>query len=312
MTADQADARATGTRADVDEFLADLDAVLAAAHTVPAPAAPADAAPDAAATMPDVDLDLVAPADPEPAEPARELEWWEKVYDDDQADVDTWRGHAPPVPADAPPRPDYDPDPAPVEKVDDDEPGDDADDQDGDDAGAAAPKKPKAKKAKKGKGGGKAGAKKAGKAAAATAAAAADGVFNNPKGRRVLFAGTAYGLGWGLGLDDRAVDLMAHAADYAMPVAGGSLVVGLLGLMTQTKFGGLVFVGSLGLVGALAMVDPARIVGGGLALGLQIAYRAVRGWIGHHGDVWPWKGVVWLAHVPAATATVAFILYGTN
>ncbi|BFO23026.1 hypothetical protein SHKM778_94140 (plasmid) [Streptomyces sp. KM77-8] len=105
---------------------------------------------------------------------------------------------------------------------------------------------------------------------------------------------------------------MVHAGQYATPVAGCALGAGVLGLAMRSRLGGVVFVSSLGLITALQMARPAWVVGGGVALGLQIAYRVVRGWVGHYGDKWPWKGVVWAAHVPAATATVAFLLYGTN
>lgn len=290
--------------------------------------------PAATVTVPDAD-----PA-PEPPAVASARDWWDPLYRDDTADQDTFTGNVPPtatVPAEAPvaggtPEPGRAAD-VPgaqdtADKVDDadgDEDGDDAapakskrfrsllkrgqdndadndtdqDDEDGDNA---------AKSRKKSSGKKDDGAKKAG----AAVVSAGEGVLNNSRGRQVLFAGAAYAMGWSLGLDDWAMGLMEHSAQYATPVAGCALGAGVLGLVTRSKVGGVVFVSSLALIAALEMVDPARIVGGGLALGLQIAYRIVRGWAGRYGEQWPWKGVVWAAHVPAATATVAFLLYGTN
>ncbi|MDF3303304.1 hypothetical protein P3H78_32810, partial [Streptomyces sp. K1PA1] len=145
-----------------------------------------------------------------------------------------------------------------------------------------------------------------------TGTANGGGLVDNPRGRQVLFAGTAYAVGWGLHLDDWVTNLMAHADQYATPVAGCALGLGVLGLATRSKLGGVLFVSSLGLITALQMARPAWVVGGGVALGLQVAYRMVRGWVGHYGEKWPWKGVVWAAHVPAATATVTVLLFGTN
>ncbi|MDF3303378.1 hypothetical protein P3H78_33200, partial [Streptomyces sp. K1PA1] len=94
---------------EVNDFLADLDNVLATstAPSIPAPAAEPDPPPDAASTMPDVDLDLdvdrpVEPAPapdaappapaaaPAPAPPAKD--WWDDVYRHDAADQDTFTG----------------------------------------------------------------------------------------------------------------------------------------------------------------------------------------------------------------------------
>ncbi|MCX5207506.1 hypothetical protein OG897_39650 [Streptomyces sp. NBC_00237] len=335
---------------DVSDFLADLDDVLATstAPTIPAPATEPDPEPDAAATMPDValDLDMVGPdADtdkepvaaealaPAPVEapapaarpPALAKDWWNDVYKDDAADQDTFTGNAP-APAVAPPPPKHAPAAAPAQPVAE---GDDADDEDGDDEDEAPePKKTRTGRKKEQDAedaeagtdeapepattGGRivAAVKKAGPVVAGTANGG--GLINNPRGRQTVFAGTAYAAGWGLHLDDWVTGLMAHADQYATPVAGCALGLGVLGLATRSKLGGVVFVSSLGLITALQMARPAWVVGGGVALGLQLAYRMVRGWVGHYGDKWPWKGVVWAAHVPAATATVAFLLYGTN
>ncbi|MFJ6792012.1 hypothetical protein [Streptomyces angustmyceticus] len=330
----------------VDDFLADLDEVLATstAPTIPSPAAEPDPAPDAAATMPDVDraLDVAAPdADtapagapaPVPAAPAKD--WWNDVYRDDAADVDTFTGNLPapapaPAPVATPPQPSQAPDTLGDEHEDDVDQADDAAGEDGDDQAPAKKwwgvKKKYADDVQDdeadddGDDQAPAPAEKTGgqftaavKNAGPVASRLKDGgLVNNRRGRQVLFAGTAYAMGWGLGWDDRLTDLMAQSAHYAIPVTGCALGAGVLGLATGTKFGGVVFVSSLALITALTMADPARVVGGGVALGCQIAYRFVRGWVGHHGDKWPWKGVVWAAHIPAATATVAFLLYGTN
>ena len=61
------------------------------------------------------------------------------------------------------------------------------------------------------------------------------------------------------------------------------------------------------------MVGPVWVVGGGLVLGLQLALpRWSADGSASTARSWPWKGVVWAAHVPAATATVTFLLYGTH
>jgi hypothetical protein len=333
---------------DVNDFLADLDDVLATstAPTIPAPATEPDPEPDAAATMPDVDLALdvadpdtdadtapVAAAAPAPVEasapaaPAKD--WWNEVYKADTADLDTFTGNTP-APAPAPPMPKNAPaaDPAQPVVEEDDEEGEDGDDRDE----APEPKKARTRwkrdQATQGDDGDEtstdetpepaattggrfaAAVKKAGPVVAGTANGG--GLINNPRGRQVVFAGTAYAAGWGLHLDDWVTGLLAHADQYATPVAGCALGLGVLGLATRSKLGGVVFVSSLGLITALQMARPAWVVGGGISLGLQIAYRMVRGWVGPYGERWPWKGVVWAAHIPAATATVAFLLYGTN
>ncbi|MEU2159059.1 hypothetical protein ABZ532_29310 [Streptomyces sp. NPDC019396] len=340
----------TGVR-DVSDFLADLDDVLATstAPTIPEPATEPDPEPDAAATMPDVDLDLdvvdtdtdadtapaaaaSAPAQPPapveapaPAAPAKD--WWNDVYKDDAADQDTFTGNVP-APPTAPPSPKNAPAAAPAQPVvEEDADDEDAEDQQGE---------PEAKKTRTGRKkdqaaqdddaeeadaddapapattGGRfaAAVKNAGPVIAGTTQGG--GLINNSRGRQVIFAGTAYAAGWSLHLDDWVTGLMAHADQYATPVAGCALGAGVLALAMRSKLGGVIFVSSLGLITALQMARPAWVVGGGVALGLQIAYRMVRGWVGHYGDKWPWKGVVWAAHVPAATATVAFLLYGTN
>lgn len=332
----------------VDDFLADLDDVLATSTAPTIPAAEPEPEPDAAATMPDVDLALdtagtaadtapaAAPA-PAPAAPAKD--WWNDIYQDDAADQDTFTGNIPaaaptPAPVATPPKPSHAPDAPGDQDQDDIDKANDAADEDGDDQ-APAKKWWLVKKksgddaqddeadddcdedgddetpAPAGKTGGQftAAVKNAGPLVDRSKGG---GLVNNPRGRQVLYAGTAYAMGWSLGWDDRLTDLMAQSAHYAIPVTGCALGAGVLGLATGTKFGGVVFVSSLALLTALTMADPARVVGGGVALGCQIAYRFVRGWVGHYGDKWPWKGVVWAAHVPAATATVAFLLYGTN
>ncbi|MFD7614077.1 hypothetical protein [Streptomyces sp. NPDC059828] len=330
---------------DVSDFLADLDDVLATstAPTIPAPATEPDPELDAAATMPDVDLDLEvvgpdadadtapvaaapepAPVEaPAPAAPAKD--WWNDVYKDDAADQDTFTGNVP-AQATAPPTPRHEPVAASAQPVVEEDDADD--DEDGDDQDEASEPKRNRKKDKSAQDddgddtdeapapgattGGRfaAAVKNAGPVIAGTTKGG--GLINNPRGRQVVFAGTAYAAGWGLHLDDWVTGLMVQADQYATPVAGCALGAGVLGLAMRSRLGGVVFVSSLGLITALQMARPAWVVGGGVALGLQVAYRMARGWVGHYGDKWPWKGVVWAAHVPAATATVAFLLYGTN
>lgn len=337
--------------ADLDAVLATSTApTIPAPATEPEPEPEPDAAatmpdvdldlnvvgPDADTDTEPVVADATAPAPveapapvqaPAPAArpPAPAKDWWNDVYKDDAADQDTFTGNAP-APAVAPPPPKHAPAAAPAQPVVE---GDDADDEDGDDQDEA----PEPKKTRTGRKkdqdaeddeagtdeapeptttGGRivAAVKKAGPVVAGTANGG--GLINNPRGRQVVFAGTAYAVGWGLHLDDWVTGLLAQADQYATPVAGCALGLGILGLATRSKLGGVVFVSSLGLITVLQMARPAWVVGGGISLGLQIAYRMVRGWVGPHGERWPWKGVVWAAHIPAATATVASILYGTN
>ncbi|GAA2946185.1 MULTISPECIES: hypothetical protein [Streptomyces] len=131
-------------------------------------------------------------------------------------------------------------------------------------------------------------------------------------GRRTVFATTAYGMGWTLHLTDAVGHVLNVAADYAIPASGCALTAGVIGLATRSKAGGVIFVSSLGLIGAMALVPPAYFVGGALTLGCLVAYRAARGWLGKHADNWPWKGVVWAAFIPTATTAATTLLHGTN
>ncbi|WP_432158026.1 hypothetical protein [Streptomyces sp. bgisy153] len=315
----------TGVRS-VDDFLADLDTVLEEnIAPAPAPAEEPPAVESEAVAVPAAEA--LPPAAPAQAVPQpRQVEWWRNIYGHQDADLDTFTGNTDPVrpaqppgdpvappPGDTPADADADPDEDEAEQSD--QADDDAEDgrpwwalkkrQPADDSAPEAGQSSGIPPAVPNSSG-------ASKKATAAVAASGDGLINNPRGRQVLFAATAYAFGWGLGLDDMATGLMEQAAQYALPVAGCSLAAGVLGLSARNKFGGVVFVSSLGLITLLEMASPARVVGGGLALGLQIAYRFVRKWVGPYGDRWPWKGVVWAAHVPAATSTVAFLLYGTN
>ncbi|OEJ20893.1 DNA-directed RNA polymerase I subunit RPA34 [Streptomyces subrutilus] len=300
---------------DVTDFLADLDAVLADATDTATPAAAEPVADPEPLPEPEP-VHVPAPAPAPAVTRTREKEWWENVYNDDRSDLDTHTGNRlnPPKPVEPPSAPETVPVDDPNEEA---EPEDEVDPE-----GEAEPdtevevEEPARKKSKKQR-----------KAEAAEAAAVEEtsatrpwhapprrdeAVFLNEKGRRVIFAGTAYGLGWGTGLYHLAIQVMDGATQYATPVAAVSLGLGVLGLASRSKFGGIVFVGSLGLITALQMVDPAYIIGGGLAIGLQSLYRCFRRWMGPHAATWPWAAVAWIAHVPAATATVALVLYRTN
>jgi hypothetical protein len=294
--------------------------------------------------MPDVDMDqkVARPLEPAPAPDAAPpapasapapptKDWWTDVYQDDAADQDTFTGNTSArvsAPAAAPATSKEVP-AAPAQPV---AAADDADDEDGGNQNETAePKKTwawwKQDQTLQDDGDGETGDEEAPPPAATggrftalirnagpviTGTANGGGLVDNPRGPQVVFAATAYAAGWGLQLDDWVTGLMAHADQYATPVAGCALGLGVLGLAERSKSGGVVFVSSLALITALEMARPAWVVGGGVALGLQVAYRIVRGWVGPHGEKWPWKGVVWAAHIPAATATVAALLFGTN
>ncbi|MET8807895.1 hypothetical protein [Streptomyces sp. NPDC004546] len=111
---------------NVDDFLADLDDVLAEQT---APAVPASEPAPAEAQVP-------APTEPPQAAPtASDKDWWDPLYRDDRADQDTFTGN---LPDSAPPRPPHPPAvPAQVEAEDGhaaDPEGDDPDDEETDGA----------------------------------------------------------------------------------------------------------------------------------------------------------------------------------
>lgn len=144
------------------------------------------------------------------------------------------------------------------------------------------------------------------------AATPADAQKARRRTRKTVFATTAYAVGWTFNLTELAGHVLDIAADYAIPASGCALAAGVLGLTTRSKAGGIIFATSLGLIGAMAIIPPAYFVGGALTLTSLVAYRTVRGWLGQHADTWPWKGVAWVAFVPTATTTVTTLLHGTN
>ncbi|WP_331726295.1 hypothetical protein [Streptomyces sp. NBC_00470] len=335
-TAGQAPEPATAALRPVDGFLEALDDVLttSTAPSIPAPTSDPLPATDPAPTVaPDPGVE--APAAPAPAPKPAERDWWDPLYQHDTADLDTFTGNLP-KPAtkasEAPPRPAYAPDVQDDATDDEDQEqpaapttDDDGDeepqpkwggrwrlrkaDQDDDEVetparttteAGASPTQDSTH--------GAARAKRLGRARAE----ASFGFLHPTRGPKLLFAASAYGMGRGLHLDDRVTALMADAHQYALPITGCAFAGGVLCLSTGTKGGAVIFIGSLGLIGTLTLADPARVVGGAVALGCFTAYRLFRRWIGRYGDQWPWKGVAWAAFVPTATSTVAFLLYGTN
>ncbi|NEA39301.1 hypothetical protein G3I42_08445, partial [Streptomyces sp. SID11385] len=132
------------------------------------------------------------------------------------------------------------------------------------------------------------------------------------RARRTVYAATAYGMGWTLHLPAAITSLLEVSADYAIPVSGGVLAAGIVGLATHTRGGGAVFLSSLGLVTVMTLVPPAYFIGGALTLASLLAYRVVRGWLGQYAATWPWTGVAWAAFIPTASTAVTTLLHGTN
>lgn len=314
MSTDQADTAAVFNEAsgkkcdrlplrDVNDFLADLDEVLS-----PSPSASQAPQPTAAEDT------------PAKHQKRGEKRWWDEVYWDNEADQDTFTGNAPaPVSAPSvPPQPTHAPNiPQDVEK----------DPEDVKDVKKGAPKADPPTKTAAGKK--KARTKQLGGLPKNSASSGRGTVSERPtgyedfgsvkqtgpltrRGRRVFFAGTAAGIGYGLQLDHVPKFLMAHADQYATPVTAALLGASILCLSTRTRAGGVLFVSSLLGIAVLQMFDPAYVVGGGLAASFQAAYLLAKNWAGKYGGIWPWKGVLWLIHVPAATASLVVIQYGTN
>jgi hypothetical protein len=141
-----------------------------------------------------------------------------------------------------------------------------------------------------------------------------DGPTLTYRGRKALFALSAFGMGWGTGLYTVATGLLNIADQFALPASGIALVAGLGGIAVRRRFGVIVFASSLAFVGVLNAVPYAAgyLIGGAAAITLHGAYRAVRLWIGPHIDAWYWRAVAWLAHIPAVTVTTAVLLHGTH
>ncbi|MEH0417840.1 hypothetical protein [Streptomyces sp. B21-083] len=121
----------------VDDFLADLDDVLATSTPpIPAPTPTPEPEPTAVAPTPDTAPAPARVPDPSPGPP--EKDWWSDVYKHDKADQDTFTGNTPaPVPAALPATVD---DPAPVEV--DEEPDEDAPEEPATEPAKAAKEKP--------------------------------------------------------------------------------------------------------------------------------------------------------------------------
>ncbi|MFJ2882425.1 hypothetical protein ACIQGT_14110 [Streptomyces sp. NPDC093108] len=314
----------------VDQFLNELDDVLnsldpaaggAASDQAPAVPPAREAAPAEAAETPDdaaaregqgrVRI-LRAPANlPRPV-----IDWWTNVYRDDRADLDTFTANHPK--------------PLPGRQLPEQQPGVEQEAESGAGAGAEQPTvrvvegdTPTAEAAEAGPAPSPVEwalgqlqkdryAHKGKKTVGPLFEKKQDGLVNNARGRQVVFAVTAYGAGWSLNLSSTVDALLRAANELAIPFMGWILWVGLLALLLRNRVGAIVFVSSLVLILLMSMGGPERVVGLGLILASYIVYRIVRGWTGEYGTRWPWKGVVWAAHIPVATTAAAYILHGTN
>ncbi|MFJ4960261.1 hypothetical protein [Streptomyces sp. NPDC088739] len=320
---------------DIDDVLATIDDVLAVA-TVPLPAVAPEPAPlpeavpvvdqapvveSAPVESPQVIEPPTAPTYrptalvPTPAEAPNDG-WWDNVYDDDKADLDTFTG-TPRVPLAKDPAPSVPVVPAlpatppatptlvedskdPI--AEDGEP--EAEDgepeaEDGEEAADVSPTRftrvrrivfaPRI-----GKGD--------------------DGPALTYRGRRALFAATAAGAGWTLGLYDGATaaldQVVQHTGVASAVIFGG----GVIALVSRTKAGCALCAAAIGLATAINTFPgaPAYLIGGAVAVALQGAYRAFRHWTGQYGTEWYWRAVAWLVHVPAATTTLAVVSYGAH
>lgn len=322
MSTDQAPAR------DVDDVLASIDDVLAdsvapapaptAAPTVPAPATTSPLVKDLTTAPPTPTYPPTAPA-PAPADPAGD--WWANIFESQDADLDTNtgrpRGIVPTAPV-IPPPPPYAPFAAPpaasgprvvdgVGKVDDaDDAGDDVEEDDadqdaeGDDA-EEAPAEPQAPVVVQ-------------VPVAPANAPAPPRKGLSLRGRRAIFAASAYGFGWSMDLHQAVDTFLAQAQEHVHAFGAGALALGVLGLATRTKVGGLAFLGTLPVLTLTGAGSEASgyAAAGALAAGSLAAYWRIRTWIGVHGNAGPWRIVRWVAFVPAAVTTTALILHGTN
>lgn len=338
----------TPTPASVDDFLAQIDDVLAdnglpgpapAAPVVPAPAAPIDTlAPAPVLPAPDVDVEHAPAPEPVPlhARP-REVAWWEGVYDDQRADLDTFTGSTPEERAAAltiraaqppPPLPVAPPVALPVAPVaqpaDDDQ--DDVDDDDQDDAVEADEEEDAA-----------AGRKRwpwskaepavpeavavapavvvpaGAQPPAATKKKEKGGPFLTPIGRVIVYLGSAALVGKGLGLFDALSHAAQVAPDFVAPVCGVALSAGLGAIWLRVPHFGAIFVGSLGVVAAAALVDPGwSLVIAAPAL-LWIADTAYVRWLHKGGAPHPiWRYVTWASRIPFGTSLAVLLWHGTH
>ncbi|MEK8141747.1 hypothetical protein NKH18_01250 [Streptomyces sp. M10(2022)] len=105
-------------------------------------------------------------------------------------------------------------------------------------------------------------------------------------------------MGWTLHLTQGVTHVLNISADYALPAAGCALTAGVISLTTRSKTGVIIFLSSLGLVTAMAVIPPAYFVGGALTLASLVAYRTVRGWPGTHANTWPWQAIAWSRSSP--------------
>lgn len=139
-----------------------------------------------------------------------------------------------------------------------------------------------------------------------------------PKGpnhrlRKLAYNGTAAGAGWGLGL----VSLFEHVVDgataYAVPVTAVALAAGVTSIALRIKGGGFVLIGALGLTTLFQMVTPGWVVGAGIPLVLWPIDARLRIWLQRADPTSKaWKAVAWVLRIPLATAAIALLLHGTN
>ncbi|MFJ2218261.1 hypothetical protein ACIQVO_38700 [Streptomyces sp. NPDC101062] len=325
MNTDQAQ---TGT---VDVLLAAIDEVLADAETArptvepaPAPApsknptpgqsrAAEPSAPLAKTVGPVTDrFDVPRPAAPElrPAPDHGQDDWWDRVYKDQNADLDTNTGNLPghrPLSDSAPVS-------AQTTEVDGGAPATAADLDKHQELGAAeqGPAIPPD------------GAEQ--ERAATAWARIAELLFvqktssesgapkdPNHRLRQLAYNGSAAGVGWGLGL----VSLFEHVVDgvtaYAVPITGMALAAGVTLVALRIKGSGFVLIGALGLTTLFQLATPDWVVGFGIPLVVWPIDARLRIWLQRADPTAKaWKAVAWVLRIPLATAAIALILHGTN
>lgn len=314
--------------ASIDEVLADAESARPTADPVPAAAVstPAqDPTPDQPRTVeastppvktaePVTDRsDVPRPAAPEPRtapDRSRQDDWWDNVYKDQNADLDTNTGNLPsrrppagkaPAAAQAPGVDSGTPaavadldkhqEPVPSTEQEPAIPPDDAEES-----------------------------------TASTWARITELLFvqtasaesGGPKGpnhrlRKLAYNGTAAGAGWGFGLVSLFEYVVDGATAYAVPVTAVALAAGVTSIALRIKGGGFVLIGALGLTTLFQMVTPGWVVGAGIPLVLWPIDARLRIWLQRADPTSKaWKAVAWVLRIPLATAAIALLLHGTN
>ncbi|MEV7157122.1 hypothetical protein AB0N77_21235 [Streptomyces misionensis] len=141
---------------------------------------------------------------------------------------------------------------------------------------------------------------------------------DTPKGpnhrlRQLAYNGTAAGAGWGLGLTYLFECVIDGATTYAVPITAVALAAGVGSIALRIKGGGLMLIGALGLTTLFQMATPAWVTAFGVPLCLWPIDARLRIWLQRADPTSKaWKAVAWALRIPLATAVIALLLHGTN